>query len=433
MSFPWWKCKSLKYYAGILVLLHCTAFTQTPGYKKVLFLGNSYTYANDLPGLLREVAASAGDTVEVDSNTPGGYTFQLHSNNIASLDKIMQGDWDFVVLQEQSQIPSFPISQVESMCFPYAHILDSIINQYNSCGETMFFMTWGRKNGDASNCASWPPVCTYHGMDSLLRLRYQILADSNDAVLSPVGAVWHYLRDNFPNIELYSADESHPSPSGTYAAACAFYSSIFRKDPLDIVYNYTLSPVDAANIRYAASKVVFDSLMYWNIGLYDPKADFSFTLFPDFLVEFENTSHYAQDYYWDFGDGSSSQMESPSHQYPGPGNYSVMLVSSACELDDTLVTNINITQVGTREISRSENLWEVYPNPTNKLLFIKGLKQTSSDDKVQILSISGKVIMETSITGENFQVDISEIKPGYYRVIVRSATLMPESRAFIKL
>ena len=167
---------------SVLFLIMFQASSQ-PGHKRVLFLGNSYTYVNDLPALTRDIAASMGDTLEIDSNTPGGYTFQMHTTNTTSLNKIMQGNWDFVILQEQSQLPSFPYSQVETECFPFAEFLDSVINQYNTCGETMFYMTWGRKNGDASNCALWPPVCTYNGMDSLLRLRYCMMTDSNNAVV----------------------------------------------------------------------------------------------------------------------------------------------------------------------------------------------------------------------------------------------------------
>jgi hypothetical protein len=161
--------------------------------KNILFIGNSYTYVNDLPLMIANVSLSTNDTISYNSSTPGGYTFNNHTQDTASISKIKQGNWDFVVLQEQSQLPSFPIGQVSVESFPYAKILDSIINTYNSCAETVFYMTWGRKNGDASNCASWPPVCTYQGMDSLLRDRYTQMAFDNKTILSPVGALWHYL------------------------------------------------------------------------------------------------------------------------------------------------------------------------------------------------------------------------------------------------
>ena len=122
--------------------------------KKVLFLGNSYTAYNNLPQLVADVALSAGDTVVFSSNTPGGYTFQGHSTNATSLSLLAAGDWDHVVLQEQSQLPSFPQGQVQTSCFPFARALDSIAQSLNPCVKTIFYMTWGRKNGDASNCAT---------------------------------------------------------------------------------------------------------------------------------------------------------------------------------------------------------------------------------------------------------------------------------------
>jgi hypothetical protein len=79
--------------------------------------------------MLKDAALSVNDTVIFDGNTPGGYTFQGHSTNATSLSKIMMGDWDYVVLQEQSQMPSFPDQQVASEVFPYAQKLDSIVKR----------------------------------------------------------------------------------------------------------------------------------------------------------------------------------------------------------------------------------------------------------------------------------------------------------------
>jgi hypothetical protein len=229
--------------------------------KQVLFLGNSYTEYFNLPQRVADMASSTGDFLIFDSNTPGGYTLEYHYTDSTSLAKIASGDWDFVVLQEQSQRPAFPISDVESNVFPYAHLLDSLIIAQNAGAETVFYQTWGRKNGDGENCGSWPPVCTYAGMDSLLRLRYRMLAERNDAILSPVGDVWNKLRQDFPSLNLYDADESHPSNAGTYAAACTFYTVIFKKNPTDITFDFTLTPEDAANIRATTKAVVYDKLV----------------------------------------------------------------------------------------------------------------------------------------------------------------------------
>ena len=135
---------------------------------RVLFIGNSYTGVNNLPQLFIDVSVSAGKNVFVDSYAPGGYTLQMQSTDATTQAKIMQGGWDYVVLQAQSQEPSFPDDQFQSETYPYAITLNNLIKTYNPCSKTVFYMTWGRKNGDAANCAFFPPLCTYQGMDSLL-------------------------------------------------------------------------------------------------------------------------------------------------------------------------------------------------------------------------------------------------------------------------
>lgn len=229
---------------------------------KVLFIGNSYTEVNNLPQLISHLATSTGDTVEYAAQTPGGCTFQQHLTGALSL--IRQGGWDYVVLQEQSQLPSFPESQFMSQCYPFATQLCDTIRKYNPEANIVFYMTWGRKNGDQQNCPYFPPLCTYEGMDSLLYERYMMLAEDNQAMVSPVGYVWRYIRSNFPDIELYQADESHPSLAGSYAAACTFYTTLFGKTPIWIATDENVPADQAVIIRDVVAELVFDSLERWS-------------------------------------------------------------------------------------------------------------------------------------------------------------------------
>ncbi len=395
-----------KSFTAFLILLCLFAHGQT---QRILFLGNSYTYVNNLPQITADIASSLGDTLIFDSNTPGGYTLQSHSTNQTTLNKIVAGTWDFVVLQEQSQLPSLPINQVEEQVFPYARYLDSIINEQNPCGETMFYMTWGRKNGDISNCDWWPPVCTYQGMDNLLRLRYMIMADSNDAVVSPVGAVWRYIRNHFPGIELYSSDESHPSAAGSYAAACCFNTAIFRKDPLQITYDFTLNPTDASNIRIAAKKVVYDSLAYWHIGEYDLVSDFSYVQLNGFTYQFTNQSQNATGQIWDFGI-STDTTANPAFTFPGPGTYPVQLTSfNTC---DTLTSNdsILVIFISVAETHPFKRLI-LYPNPASDKLILDLNSLTGIS--IDIYNLYGINLLSIDHLVNN-EIDISCLKPGLY-------------------
>ncbi len=240
--------------------------------RSVLFLGNSYTFYNDMPKIVQDLAASVGDVLVKDENTVSSYTFEDHLSDGESIGKMKQGGWDYVVLQEQSTRPVKDISLVETQTFAKAAELDSIREMANPVGDVMFYMTWGRKN-------SYDGM-SFNEMNDLLRERYRTMQSNQNGLISPVGAVWRYVRDNHSGLELYDPDESHPSNIGSYLSAVTFYTSIFQKDPTALNFDFDLSADDAKTIRAAVKAVVFDSLSYWNE--YKPLKQ------PNISVDFDN-------------------------------------------------------------------------------------------------------------------------------------------------
>jgi Secretion system C-terminal sorting domain len=395
--------------------------------RSVLFLGNSYTYVNDLPQLTADVADAMGDTLIFASSTPGGYTFQQHTSNATSTQLIAQGTWDFVVLQEQSQMPSFPDGQVESDCFPYAAELDQMINTANPCTETVFYMTWGRKNGDASNCASWPPVCTYEGMDSLLNLRYRMMAETNHALVSPVGQVWHVLRTTHPEIELYAADASHPSLAGSYAGACTFYAILYRKNPIDITYTAGLAVDVAANIRSAVHQVVFGDLAEWHVGEYDPHASFTYAAQSNGDVTFQNASTNATTYHWTFGTNGISDEQQPTISGLSGAVPVTLIALDDCGNSDTLTMTIDVA-TDIKIVEETHGI-SFYPNPAHDFLTIK-LSDAAFTSAVCFDAL-GKKIWQGQIK-QNTIVDVSSWSIGLYTWSFYDAHGKHSSQQFIK-
>lgn len=339
--------------------------------KRAFFIGNSYTFYNNMPEIVNSLANAGGDTLIHASSTPGGAQLIHQVSNTNTLNGIRQGNWDFVVIQEQSQKPSFSPSQVAADVLPFAAQLNDSIVAHNPCAETVFFMTWGRKNGDQTNCANYPPICTYAGMQARLRSSYLLMADQNDGICSPVGAAWQVVRDSFPTIELYTADESHPSYAGSYLAACTFYASLFRKSPVGLNFYGTLSAADAQRLQSIAAMVVLDSLPNWSIGDYDVQADFSNTVNLG-TATFTNNSTYTSQYLWDFGDGGTSTLANPQYTYATPGTYLTTLIASDhCGNSDTTTQNIVITTLtNIDKLKNIENNISIYPNPTKNYLTI---------------------------------------------------------------
>lgn len=343
------------------LLLFCIAISYVTAQKNVLFVGNSYVYTNDLPTMVANMAATTNDKISCSSNTPGGCRFAQHCTN-QSMTMIQQGGWDVVVLQEQSQHPAFPEWQVQMDVYPYAQRLVDSIYANNVCPEPMFFMTWGHKNGDALNASIFPPIGTYEGMDSLLRERYMTMGKENHASVCPAGKVWHYIRHNYPKIELYSADNSHPSIAGTYAAACAFYTMIFEKDPTLITYHSpALDTATERIIRDVAKLVVFDSLALWKREV--PEAAFSYSCEGNYKATFNASAEEADGWEWDFGDGTTDYGESVTHTFADSGTYDVKLVVTRHCLEDSVVIEVAIndsapieTSIDVAEVENAEDV-----------------------------------------------------------------------------
>ena len=320
--------KKLILIAGCLIAT-LSAFAQP---KKILFVGNSYVYTNNLPQELYSLALSGGDTIIFDSSAPGGYTFQQHTSYAPTLTKINAQAWDYVVLQEQSQMPSFPPSQVQQSVYPYAAQLVDLILANDSCTQPVFFMTWGRKYGDATNCAGYPPLCTFEGMQMRLRQSYLEMGDDNEAMVTPAGEAFKNCIAADSTINLYSPDNSHPSVAGTYLAACTFYATFYQTSPVGLSYTAGLNANTASFLQQIAATTVFDSLAVWNINVYTPQAAYTYVqnTSTNFQLDFNSTSSNASTYFWDFGDGSTSTLQNPSHIYL-PGTYTVSLtVSDGC-------------------------------------------------------------------------------------------------------
>lgn len=411
-----------KYLFALFSLISLLAFKSIEAKTvKVLFIGNSYTAGNNVPELVKQLALSAGDTLIYTAHTPGGNTFQQHSQNPQVINYLKAGDWDFVVLQEQSQLPSFPDNQVANMVYPYAEALNNMIKEFNPCATTLFFMTWGRKNGDAQNCPNFPPLCTYEGMDSLLQLRYTIMAEDNQAAISPVARVWREIRANHNHIVVHSSDESHASPEGSFAIAATFYAMIFEKDPVATTYNFNINANDAATIKQVASDIVFDSLTHWNRFLEDYLyADYSYEV-EDFEVIFENSSLNAIDFLWDFGDGNTSTDENPNHFYSEAGIYEVSLTinnNNDCNDGKTVSYIIEIEEEEEEEdndIAIDEihsHQIKLYPNPTNAIL---NIESEINIHAYQIFDIMGRKVMDGMIKeGKHFSIDVRALNKGIY-------------------
>ena len=209
----------------IIALLLCTFLSSVEAKEstRILFVGNSYT------GQIRQIlsdmikSSSQGESTEMEFITPGGKTLEFHLQNEVTIKRITEGNWDFVVLQDQSQFPAIFPKRFGSAAIKLDRIIDA------AGAKTVFYQTWGRRDGDKQN-AQFPD---YKSMQKALSKSYSSVARRCKAILVPVGDTWALVRKADADLgeALYKGDGSHPSSKGAYLAASVFYAIIFKQSP----------------------------------------------------------------------------------------------------------------------------------------------------------------------------------------------------------
>lgn len=215
-----------------LTLLPAISMSQSRGRAaaarklRVLFIGNSYTYFNNLPQMIEGLAAAARETqkLETEMVATGGATLKRHWEEGKAVEAIRRRGWDYVVLQEQSTLgPSQMVSGRITISDPQAfyeaaRLFDAEIRKAGA--KTVLFLTWARLNQPEDQAK--------------LNDAYLTMARELKAIIAPVGLAWETALKKNPQPELHLQDKSHPTPGGSYLTACVFYSLLYHKSAVGL-------------------------------------------------------------------------------------------------------------------------------------------------------------------------------------------------------
>lgn len=196
---------------------------------KILWIGNSYTYFNDVPAMVQNIGALNGVSVSPTRILKGGERLKGHLQNPQLHEQIKKGGWDFVVIQENSSLPAYSTKFVAEEVKPYAAEIDSLVKAYTPEATTVYYMTWGHRNGNIRQ-TDYPLDDNYEDMQARLVTSYTEMAFENNGLLAPVGRAWREIRRNHPEIDLYTEDNFHPSLAGSYLVANTIFATILGKD-----------------------------------------------------------------------------------------------------------------------------------------------------------------------------------------------------------
>lgn len=222
---------------------------------KILFVGNSHTFYNDLPGTFYEFTSAMGHEADVYELTEGYYklkNFADTNDELGSvLDQILtEEQWDFVILQENTTA-AFSSSPDKHM-FPFARTLDEKIK--NAGGQTAFLMTWSPKNGLGIGNFK----LGREKVQKKISENYIKIANELDALLLPAGVAFMRCTEKYPDIELWDEDEQHPSPEGTYLATCIAYTVFYQSSPVGCPFIGDLNTDTATKLQQTAEDFLSD-------------------------------------------------------------------------------------------------------------------------------------------------------------------------------
>ncbi len=223
--------------------------------QRVLFIGNSYTFYNNLPLVLTKLGESAGEKITVDRYTPGGYRWSQHladsTKDGNKLVDLLAKDWDYVVVQQQST--SLAVSEERRKLS-----VDSIVALAKKFkgAKILVYGTWGRRDGLQGSLNSYTKM--QNELDiGFSRVVKALKSEGHNTTLVPVGTAFRSLWIKPDGGEafraLYHPDGSHPGPEGTYLAASMFYAALGKDLTKANYVAKDVTPARAKELRKLAS------------------------------------------------------------------------------------------------------------------------------------------------------------------------------------
>lgn len=205
--------------------------------KKVLFIGNSHTYFNDMAAMFKVMCNKCkdiGDT-HVTMLAHPYVTLDYHKGQKEVRFNILYGEYDYVVLQQGAH----PF-EGEEVLTNDAKEINKFIKEGNSI--PVAYMTWAEKSKPENQTE--------------MTKAYINMAKEIDGILAPVGMVFEKMRIHHPEIELYNEDGGHASKVGSYIAAATLCCSIFKINPMELSLNIEYKGKTLCNVNEKEGKII---------------------------------------------------------------------------------------------------------------------------------------------------------------------------------
>ena len=208
---------------------------------RVLFIGNSLTEGNDLPGMVRDLAEAADLDWDVQAQLRGGAGLEDHWQSGAR-ERIASGHWDVVVLQQGPS--SLEESRVDLR--HWTGEFDPLVRAAG--GRSALYMVW--------------PDHTRLAWFDRVRDSYALAARDVAGYFLPAGEAWRAAWRATPSLPLYGGDDFHPTVAGSYTAALTIFGALSRRSPLGLPAPPSVDGATAERLQRAALEALDDYADY---------------------------------------------------------------------------------------------------------------------------------------------------------------------------
>lgn len=409
----------MKKYLYILNAFLFLSFAKAQDTTRILFIGNSFTFYNNMPDMVKALADSAKIKVITGMHAPGGVSVgdtaqgtMAHMNNPVLFAMIRSKKWDVVVIQDnQGRFvrDSAVFSGASKVVQGHLNIMDSV-KKNNDCAKLVLFGGWAWKNGS-------PPFGNT-GIECIQRIliNYRVLNDTMKEIIAPIGEAWIKAVTYLPSVNLWDFDDAHPSYTGSYLTASVIFATIF--DTVSVAQNYsgTLNTTDAAKLRAFGDSVVFGSAFHskYNLGgiqtripSFNSNGILSLPGIYKKCFWYKNTVYLAN---------TSTLILQDTGIYKAVAEENDGCLIKSCSYRVTTLPPLNL--VGLKENSGQLKNLRVFPNPSSE-----GFITITNDEKieqVEIFNLAGQlqktdtiaIGFENSETG--LRISTKNLSAGYY-------------------
>ncbi len=406
----------------LLVIITSRAIAQTDT-THVLFIGNSFTYTYNVPDLVQGLATAAGLPLVYEMHAPGGVSVGdvaqdtlAHMNNPSVFGLIRKGNWDFVSLQDnQGRFiyggGIFPDTNVSKVIRGHLKIRDSV-RHYNSCARMLWFAGWGPKNGYGTIST------TGAGLIDNIYDNYKYLRDTAHEIISPIGKAWERAAIAVPAADCWGPDLTHESLAGAYLTASVIFTSIYRINTENIMFDGGLDTATARVFRRIAYQTVMDSIAPTNLAAYIPTLAVTATT----LTATPGYSHYQ----WFHNGTAIGSGAANTFAVAASGCYYVIATnSSACSARSAEKC---VGPLSAPALEAAAPL-AVYPVPSTSTLNVD--YQGNLPATAIITDAYGRNLKEVLLVSHQQAIPVSGLPEGMYFLTIANGTTIAH-RAFVK-